>query len=103
MSEIVTFAKISEIEANKLLVKRFGRKRIAVCSFEDKFYAFKDSCTHDGGTFDQETVCGKVIECPRHGAKFDITNGHVLSAPAYSSLETYPVTIVGDEIKIELE
>ena len=102
MPEVI-FGKTSEIEVGKLVIKRFGRKRIAVCKFEDKFYAFKDSCTHDGGSFDQESVCGKVIECPRHGAKFDVTNGAVLAAPAFSPLETYPVTVNNDEIKIELE
>lgn len=102
MNEVV-FGNKSEIEAQKVVVKRFGRKRIAVCRYKDNFYAFKDSCTHDNAPLDAAEICDNVIQCPRHGAKFDVTNGAVLLAPAITPLEMYQVRLDGDEIKIILE
>jgi 3-phenylpropionate/trans-cinnamate dioxygenase ferredoxin subunit len=102
MAEVV-FGKTSEIENEKVVVRRFGRNRVAVCRFENNYYAFKDVCTHDNAPLDQGELCGKVIECPRHGAKFDVTNGEVLAAPAFEALKTYSVRIDGDEINVNLE
>jgi len=102
MAEVI-FGKTSEIENSKVLVRRFGRKRVAVCNVDGSYYAFKDACTHDNAPLDQGELCGKVIECPRHGAKFDVTTGAVVAPPAFEALETYPVRIDGDEIKVNLE
>ncbi|MFN8671007.1 MAG: Rieske 2Fe-2S domain-containing protein [Candidatus Sericytochromatia bacterium] len=102
MSEI-NFGKTSEIEDGKVTVKRFGRTRVAVCKYKDNFYSFKDVCTHDNAPLDQGEICENVIQCPRHGAKFDITNGAVISAPAFAPLETYKVTLDNENIKIELD
>ena len=99
----VTFGKESEIEEGKVVVKRFRRKRVAVCRFEGKFYAFKDECTHDNGALDQGELCGNVIECPRHGARFDVTTGAVLAAPAITPLEVYRTTVDESGIKVDLE
>jgi 3-phenylpropionate/trans-cinnamate dioxygenase ferredoxin subunit len=100
----VLFCKVSEVEANKLVIKRFGRKKIAVSQSNGSFYAFKDACTHDNAPFGEDLeICDGIIQCPRHGAKFDITTGAVVSAPAYVPLETYKLTIENDEIKIDLD
>lgn len=100
----VIFGKIEEVETSKLVIKRFGRKKVAVCKSNGSFYAFKDACTHDNAPFGENVeVCDGIIQCPRHGAKFNVETGAVVSAPAYIPLETYKVTIENDEIKIDLD
>ena len=42
------------------------------------------------------------IICPRHGARFDIRTGRVLSLPAVDDISAYPVRVVQDEIQIGL-
>jgi 3-phenylpropionate/trans-cinnamate dioxygenase ferredoxin subunit len=42
-----------------------------------------------------------VIECPRHGARFDIRTGAVLALPAVSPVPTYRVHVNGDDIQVE--
>ncbi len=101
MAEII-FGKTSEIEKGKLNVKRFGRKKIAVVFYNDDYYAFKDACTHVDVPLSEGKLCDKIVECNRHGAKFDITTGQVLFAPAITNLETYKVKVENDEIKIEV-
>ena len=40
------------------------------------------------------------IICPRHGARFDISNGKVTALPVIEDIPSYPVKIADDEILI---
>lgn len=77
-------------------------RRIAICNVEGVFYAVDDRCTHDSAPLDQGTLDGNVIECPRHGARFDVTTGRALCLPAVRPIATYPVRIEEDVIQVEL-
>ncbi|MEP7085271.1 MAG: nitrite reductase (NAD(P)H) small subunit [Betaproteobacteria bacterium] len=45
---------------------------------------------------------GYEIECPLHGARFDIRDGRVLCQPAAQDVASYPVRIEDDEVSVEL-
>ena len=77
-------------------------ERIALCNVDGELYAIDDVCTHDGGPLDQGELLGDQIECPRHGAMFDIRTGKALTLPAIFPIKTYPVRIEGNDIQIEL-
>jgi 3-phenylpropionate/trans-cinnamate dioxygenase ferredoxin subunit len=38
-------------------------------------------------------VEGFEIECPRHGARFDVRTGAALRAPAYTPTASFPIKI----------
>ena len=65
-------------------------------------YAIDDMCSHDRGPLDQGKLIGHRIECPRHGAQFDVTNGKVLSLPAVRPIRSYPTRLDGKEIEVEV-
>jgi 3-phenylpropionate/trans-cinnamate dioxygenase ferredoxin subunit len=67
-----------------------------------EFYAIDDVCTHDGGPLDQGEIFDDQIECPRHGARFDVRTGKALTLPAIFPIKTYPVKVEGQDILIEL-
>ena len=55
-------------------------------------FAIEDSCTHAYFPMSDGDVVGDCeIECALHGAKFDLRDGSVLSAPATDALKTYRV------------
>lgn len=74
-------------------VVEVGDVLIAVFRLNGQYYAIEDICTHDGGTLTGGEVQGREIICPRHGARFDITTGEVLTPPAYEDLVTFPVRV----------
>src|SRR5262245_56678207 len=76
---------------------------VAVCNADGKFYAVEDVCTHDGGPLGEGFLEGCAIECPRHGAQFDIRTGEVLRAPAYLPIRVFPVRTEDGAILVELE
>ena len=66
---------------------------IAVYNLEGNLYAIEDVCTHDGGELTGGELRGYEIECPRHGAKFDVRSGAVLCPPAYEPTAKFPVRV----------
>ncbi len=70
-----------------------GDTPIAVFNIDGDLYAIEDVCTHDGGELTGGPIEGRVIECPRHGARFDITTGAVLCPPASEPVTTFPVRV----------
>jgi len=77
--------------------------RIALCHQDGAFYAVDDVCTHDGGPLDQGELDGFNIECPRHGAKFDIRTGRVTALPAVMPIGVYAVKVEGDDVLVDVD
>ncbi len=67
--------------------------------------AIEDRCSHDDGELLYGTVDAATctVECPRHGAKFDLRTGKPLTLPAYVPVDTFPVTVEGDMIRVEVD
>ena len=102
MSAFSRVADTGDIAAGRVTVVVVGDRRIALCNVDGQFYAIDDLCTHDGGPLDQGELAGDVIECPRHGARFDVKTGKVLALPAVKPLTTYPLRVEGSEIWVAL-
>ncbi len=70
-----------------------GDVAIAVYNIDGAWYAIEDVCTHDGGELAGGERHGFEIECPRHGARFDLRTGAALCPPAYTPVATFPVKV----------
>jgi 3-phenylpropionate/trans-cinnamate dioxygenase ferredoxin subunit len=100
LSGFVTVCKTSDVAAGMLKIFDVDGHAVAVANVGGKFYAFADVCTHDDGPVAEGELDGCVIECPRHGARFDITTGRVLSMPAVTPLPVYELRVEGDDILV---
>jgi 3-phenylpropionate/trans-cinnamate dioxygenase ferredoxin subunit len=98
-----SLAKTSEIPPGRVGLFEVGERRIALCNVDGRFYAVDDVCTHDGGSLDQGELEGHEIECPRHGARFDVRTGRVTRLPAVLPVETYEVRVEGDQVQVEVD
>jgi 3-phenylpropionate/trans-cinnamate dioxygenase ferredoxin subunit len=70
-----------------------GDNAIAVYRTTEGWFAVEDVCTHDGAELAGGAVHGCVVECPRHGARFDLRTGAALCAPAYEPIHVFPLKI----------
>ena len=77
-------------------------RSIAVFNIAGTYYCIADVCSHDDGPVAEGELIGNEIECPRHGAHFDVRTGKVLSFPAIVDIPAYPVRVDGDDILIGL-
>ena len=75
---------------------------VLVCNVGGDFYALADTCTHDRGPLGEGRLRGHLLECPRHGSRFDIRTGQALTLPAYLPVDTYPVRVEDGLVKVEL-
>lgn len=66
---------------------------IAVFNIDGHHYAIEDVCTHDGGELAGGPIHGFEVECPRHGARFDVRNGAVCAPPAQTPTASFPVRV----------
>jgi len=98
--EYVGVGKTSDIPPGEVRVFIVDGRGVAVANVDGQFYAFADVCTHDDGPVAEGELDGCVIECPRHGARFDIMTGQVLAMPAVVPLPVYDLKVEGDEIKV---
>jgi 3-phenylpropionate/trans-cinnamate dioxygenase ferredoxin subunit len=108
-SEFVYAAKASEIAAGKTKKLPLGDFGVLIANIEGKFYAVDALCTHYGGDLSAGTLQGKILTCPVHGSKFDVTDGKVVSPPiepldrpVIENLITYPLKVEDGEIYIKI-
>jgi 3-phenylpropionate/trans-cinnamate dioxygenase ferredoxin component len=101
-AEFVTVATADEVQPGERLIVELGRRWVAVFNIDGQYYAIEDRCTHDDGPVAEGELRGCIIECPRHGATFDVTNGKVLSPPALVDVPTFAVRVEGNNIQVRL-
>jgi 3-phenylpropionate/trans-cinnamate dioxygenase ferredoxin subunit len=100
MIDFVAVAKFDEIEEGVVKVVRAGDAPIGLTKVDGEFFAFADVCTHDDGPVAEGELDEYIIECPRHGAKFDIRTGKVKQLPAVTPIPVYAVKIEGDAVLV---
>jgi 3-phenylpropionate/trans-cinnamate dioxygenase ferredoxin subunit len=98
-----TLAAANEIPVGRVAVFDVGEDRIALCNVDGELYAIDDVCTHDGGPLDQGELDGPEIECPRHGARFDVRTGKVTQLPAFAPVRTFPVRVQDGTVQIDID
>lgn len=102
MDDYVKVATVDDIQPNERVLIELDGIRIAIFNLDGTYYALEDTCTHDGGPLvEGEILDGCQIQCPRHGARFDIRTGAALTMPAFEPTPTYEVQVDGEDIYME--
>ncbi len=96
-------ADIEEISENKILTKLTPYGSIGVTKIFGEIIAFQDECTHDGASFDNASIEGREIVCPRHGARFDLFTGMVKKLPATENIEIFRIKIESNKVFVIIE
>ncbi len=104
MPEIVEVCPVSELPPGAKRLVEWQDLEIGVFNCEGTLYAIEDRCSHDDGPLAEgdldQAAC--TVECPRHGSKFDLRTGRPITLPAYEPVDTFPVIIDADMIKLEV-
>lgn len=98
----VKVGKVSDIAPGTAKVYELDDRAVALCNVEGTIYAVDDMCSHDDAPLGQGFIEGCEIECPRHGARFDVRTGEVKALPAVLPIDTFEVRVEGDDIEIDL-
>jgi biphenyl 2,3-dioxygenase ferredoxin subunit len=80
-----------------------GGRRVLIYNIGGEYYATDEQCTHRECSLEKGQLIGKVVSCPCHWARFDVTTGQVLSPPAKDPLPTYPIKVEGNRILVGVD
>ena len=103
MSGFVRVADVGDLRPGRTRALAVDGQHLLLCHVGDTICAIADVCTHDRGPLGEGRLRGATIECPRHGARFDVRDGSVVALPAVRPLATYPVRVVDGAVEVELE
>ncbi len=96
-------ASVGELPDETMKRVEAGRVPICLAHAEDGgFYALNDICTHEEFYLSDGELWGIDVECPQHGSRFNLATGKVTGLPAVVAAKTYPVTVEGSEIYVEV-
>jgi 3-phenylpropionate/trans-cinnamate dioxygenase ferredoxin subunit len=74
---------------------------VTVWNVDGDFYATADTCTHEEASLSEGDLWEHTVECPLHGAQFDVRTGAVKSLPAIFPLATYAVKVESGTLYVE--
>jgi NAD(P)H-dependent nitrite reductase small subunit len=93
-------AALADLADDAAFAVKLGNRRIALYRLDGKVHALDDVCTHALALLSQGFIEGGAVECPLHGARFDIATGRCLSPPATIDLRTYEVQVDDGEVYV---
>ncbi|MCX6389156.1 MAG: non-heme iron oxygenase ferredoxin subunit [Actinomycetes bacterium] len=105
MTETITVCPTVELPPGGRKTVAWEDMEILVVNIDGELFAIEDRCSHDDGDLAEGEIDPErcAIECPRHGALFDLRSGKPLTLPAYKPVETFPVRVDGDAITMEVD
>ncbi len=105
---LVKVAETQEISLGQTKVVKLAEKEVMIANVNNVYYAIENSCTHMHGDLSKGTLDGNTVTCPKHKAKFDVTNGKVVSGPKIPLMhpkikdaQVYAVKVEGKDILLE--
>lgn len=100
--EFIVVAESDEIPDNSRLLVEIDDIPVVIFRIAGELYAIGDVCSHDDGPLGDGELEGYDIVCPRHGARFDVRTGKVVTLPAIIDIPAYPVREIDGNIELGL-
>jgi len=69
---------------------------------DGEVHAIGDLCSHEEVELSDGDLDGYEVICPAHGSCFDVRTGKPNGLPANEPVPTYPVSLDGDDIYVEI-
>ncbi len=100
--EFISVAEKKDLPIGERLFLEIDGEPLVVFNIAGEYFCIADLCSHDNGPVGEGELEGYEVICPRHGARFEVRTGKVLSLPAVEDIPAFPVRVNGDHIEIGL-
>ena len=103
MADRCRVAGLSDVAPGSLL--RVDSNGLPICLARlasGEVYAVSDICSHEEVELSDGDLDGNEVECPAHGARFNVETGDVSGLPAEEPVKTYKVFVEEDDVFIEI-
>ena len=89
-----------EVADGAIVTVRIDGKSILLARHQGEIYALDDVCSHDEGQLGDGDLVDGQIQCPRHGARFDLKTGGATRMPAIVGIGIYKVKVENGEVYV---
>ena len=103
MSKTVKVAQTSDLLPGTGKVVQADGRNIALFNVEGTFFAIDNTCTHRGGPLGEGKLSADTVECPWHGAHFNVKTGAVTRRPASAGVQSFLVKVEGNDVFVEID
>jgi nitrite reductase/ring-hydroxylating ferredoxin subunit len=94
-------ARVEEVPVGTGVVVRVGGRDVALFNVNGGFHAIDNTCPHAGAPIGARRFDGRVVTCPYHGMRFDVTTGDCPDAAGWCA-ETYDVRVTDGWVEVAL-
>ncbi|MER8603326.1 non-heme iron oxygenase ferredoxin subunit [Mesorhizobium sp. M1233] len=101
-SEWIILCALSDLEEDTVIPFEIDDNRIAIYLIDNKVYATNNVCSHSFALLSDGWLEGTLIECPLHGAQFEITSGEVVQGPADCPITVFETKVEGGQVLVRL-
>ena len=70
---------------------KLGINNLVLVRQGEAIFALHDQCAHAGGPLSEGSIVDDCIECPWHGSRYRLTDGHLRRGPSVYDQPTYEV------------
>lgn len=96
----IPIASIDELQEHTTICKKVGNLPLMIIKDKDQYFSLHNTCSHAGGSLCEGNYENGIIQCPLHGARFDVKTGAVISPPAVRPQAIYPIKIQGETLMV---
>lgn len=94
-------AGVAEVAEGEGRVVEVEGRTLALFNVGGTFYAIDNTCPHRGGPLGEGDVEDRIVTCPWHAWRWDVTTGRNANNPAVT-VSCYPVSVERDGVFVEL-
>ena len=103
MSRWIPVAEEGDLAPGEFRLVEVDDLELALFNVDGTLCCIEDLCTHDGGNLVEGDFEGRIVTCPRHGAKFDVCTGEALCLPAVASTPKHAVRVRPGKVEVEVD
>lgn len=96
----VVVGPLAELQPGDVRKVETSAGPVAVFNVDGELLAVADTCTHEDASLAEGYLEDDLIECPLHGAQFNLRTGEPLSLPACIALRRFPVQVEDDVVSV---
>lgn len=102
MAEFIKAIEENKLEEGTIVPVTVSGLSLGLVKSGNRYFAFEDKCTHAGCALSEGLLQDLEVECPCHGARFNIESGEVLALPATLPIKTYSTKVAGGWVTVEI-
>ncbi|MER9294832.1 non-heme iron oxygenase ferredoxin subunit [Mesorhizobium sp. M0510] len=93
---------LSDLQEDTVTPFEIGGNKVAIYLIDSKVYATDNVCSHAFALLSDGWLEGTLIECPLHGAQFEITSGEVVQGPADCPITVFKTKVEDGQVLVRL-